>query len=268
MSGGSRGIGLAIAKRAARDGAEIVLMAKTETPDPRLPGTIYTAAEEIVAAGGVAHPLVGDVRDIDRVTDVAKQAAQIMGGIDIVINNASAISLDGFKNLSHKKWELMKNINMGGTFNFIFASLDVLMKSSSPRVVTLAPPLNMNPRWLRDFSPYTLSKYGMSMLTLGLAEENRDNPTFSAFSLWPKTLIATAAVANIVSGEEGMRKARTPDIVADAAYELLLREAHRTTGRTFVDEEVLRECGVTDFGEYAAVTGTREDELETDIFLD
>ncbi|WP_280990790.1 SDR family oxidoreductase [Brevibacterium mcbrellneri] len=268
MSGGSRGIGLAIAKRAAQDGAQVSLLAKTDTPDPRIPGTIHTAVQEIEEAGGTAHPYVGDVRDIDRVQDVVKECAEAMDGIDIVVNNASAIDLRGFSEVPNKRWALMKDINIGGTLNLISSALPTLLESSSPRVLTLSPPINLNPTWLGAHAPYTVSKYGMSILALGLAEEQRANPDFSSFCLWPRTLIATAAVANIVGGEEGMRAARLPQIMADAAYSLLTRPAADTSGRAFIDEEVLREDGVTDLSEYAAVPGTPDDQLETDLFLD
>ena len=268
MSGGSRGIGLAIAKRAAEDGAQISLLAKTDKPDSRLPGTIHTAAEEIADAGGTAHPFVGDVRDYERVEEVVAKSAEKMGGIDIVVNNASAINLSGFGSLSHKRWSLMKDVNMGGTFNLISAALPVLMESASPRVLSLAPPIDLNPQWIASHAPYTLSKYGMTLLTLGLAEEHRSHEDFSAFCLWPRTLIATAAIANVVGGEEGMRRSRRPEIMADAAHSLFTRPAQATTGKTFIDDDVLIEDGIEDLTGYATVPGTPDSELQQDMFLD
>ena len=264
MSGGSRGIGLAIAVRAARDGANIALIAKTDEPDPRLPGTIHTAAREIEAAGGKALPIVGDIRDEETVASAVEQTAQQFGGIDIVVNNASAITLQNLGELPVKRYDLMLDINARGTFLLTSMALPHLQQSSNPHVLTLSPPLNPDRRWLRTHAPYTVSKYAMTMLTLGVAEAYRD-AGIAANCLWPRTLIATAAILNVVGGEEGMAGSRTPEIVADAAYEILRRPATECTGHTYIDEAVLRESGVSDFAKYRY--GPAGAELMPDIFL-
>ena len=265
MSGGSRGIGLAIAVRAAREGANIAIVAKTDTPDPRLPGTIHTAAEEIEKAGGTALPIVGDIRDEDSVAAAVEKTVERFGGIDLVVNNASAINLSRLGDLPPKRYDLTLDINARGTFVLTSLALPHLAKSENPHVLTLSPPLNMDRKWLAWHAPYTVSKYAMTMLTLGVAEGRRDEG-IAANCLWPRTLIATAAVANIVGGEEGMSKARTPEIMADAAFEILTRPAPECTGNTFIDDEVLRDAGVTDFAKYRNGDGT-EDDLQLDIFL-
>ncbi|MDP9116813.1 MAG: NAD(P)-dependent oxidoreductase [Actinomycetota bacterium] len=265
MSGGSRGIGLAIALRAARDGANVAFIAKTDEPDPRLPGTIHTAAAEIEDAGGSALPILGDVRDEERVAAAVAQTVEHFGGIDIVVNNASAITLLNVGDLSPKRYDLMLDINARGTFVLTSAALPHLQKSANPHVLTLSPPLNMDRRWLREHAPYTVSKYAMTMLTLGVAESRRE-VGIAANCLWPRTLIATAAVQNIVGGDSGMAGARTPEIMADAAHEVLTRPSRECTGNTFVDEEILRELGVTDFGAYR-FGDCAESDLVTDIFL-
>jgi len=264
MSGGSRGIGLAIAVRAARDGANVAIIAKTDTPDPRLPGTIHTAADEITAAGGKALPILGDIRDDDTVAAAVQRTVDTFGGIDIVVNNASAITLQNVGTLPAKRYDLMLDINARGTFTLTSLALPHLASSSNPHVLTLSPPLNMDRRWLRDHAPYTVSKYAMSMLTLGVAESQRD-AGIAANCLWPRTLIATAAIQNVVGGAEGMAGSRTPEIVADAAYQILIRPARECTGNTFIDEDVLREAGVTDFTQYAF--GSPDAALIEDIFL-
>jgi citronellol/citronellal dehydrogenase len=264
MSGGSRGIGLAIALRAARDGANIALIAKTDEPDPRLPGTIHTAADEIEAAGGTALPIVGDIRDEDTVASAVRRTVDRFGGIDIVVNNASAIALQKVGDLAVKRFDLMLDINVRGTFLLTSLALPHLRESANAHVLTLSPPLNPDLRWLRDHAPYTISKYGMTMLTLGVAEAERDAGV-AANCLWPRTLIATAAILNVVGGEEGMAGSRTPEIVADAAYEVLRRPARECTGNTFVDEDVLREAGVADFEQYRY--GAAGADLVPDIFL-
>jgi citronellol/citronellal dehydrogenase len=262
MSGGSRGIGLAIALRAARDGANIALIAKTDQPDPRLPGTIHTAAAEIEAAGGSALPIVGDIRDDDTVAAAVARTVDQFGGIDIVVNNASAITLLPVGQLPAKRYDLMLDINARGTFLLTSCALPHLRAGA--HVLTLSPPLNMDRRWLREHAPYTISKYAMTMLTLGVAEGHRD-AGIAANCLWPRTLIATAAVQNLVGGDEGMAGSRTPEIMADAAHEILIRPAAECTGNTFVDEDVLREVGITDFEQYRF--GPAGGELATDIFL-
>ncbi|WP_284742467.1 SDR family oxidoreductase [Amycolatopsis sp. RTGN1] len=262
MSGGSRGIGLAIALRVAREGANIAFVAKTDKPDPRLPGTIHTAAAEITAAGGKALPIVGDVRDETSVTDAVARTVDEFGGIDVVVNNASAISLAGFGDVTAKRYDLMLDINARGTFVLISAALPHLLESRTPRVLTLSPPLNLDRRWLGAHAPYTVSKYAMTMLTLGLAEQYREQGVM-ANCLWPRTLIATAAVKNIIGGADGMRTARYPEIVADAAHLVL---AGSDSGECFIDEDVLRAHGVTDLSGYRD-DGTSEDQLTSDLFV-
>ncbi len=265
ISGASRGIGLAIALRAAGDGANVALIAKTEEPHPKLPGTIHTAAEEIRGAGGQAMPIVGDIRDADAVQEAVERAVEEFGGIDIVVNNASAINLSGTEELEVKRYDLMQNINVRGTFVVTKACIPHLKKSAAnPHVLTLSPPLNLDPRWFRDHAGYTISKYNMSMLTLGWAEEFReDGIAFN--SLWPRTMIATAAVQNLLGGEEAMARSRTPEIVADAAREILRRPPAEATGRVFIDDEVLVRAGVTDLDRYAAAA---EGELALDLYVD
>ncbi|WP_405784957.1 NAD(P)-dependent oxidoreductase [Streptomyces sp. NBC_01378] len=265
MSGGSRGIGLAIALRAARDGAHVALLAKTDTPDPRLPGTVHTAARQIEEAGGKALAVVGDVREESDVRRAVEAAAERFGGIDIVVNNASAIALANPGELPLKRYDLMMDVNVRGTFLLSSLTLPYLRTSAHAQVLTLSPPLNPDPRWLRDHAPYTVSKYGMTMLTLGLAEQH-SGQAFSANCLWPATTIVTAATTNMRGAEEALRVSRTPQIMADAAYEILTRPAGDTTGRCLVDEEVLREAGVSDFDQYRGDPGA-DVPLRQDIFL-
>jgi citronellol/citronellal dehydrogenase len=265
MSGGSRGIGLAIAVRAARDGANVVVLAKTDEPDPRLPGTVHTAVEAIEAAGGSGLAVVGDVRDEELVGRAVERAVSVFGGIDIVVNNASAIALAPVGELPLKRYDLMMDINARGTFALISAALPHLHRSTSPQVLTLSPPLNPDPVWLARHAPYTLSKYGMTMLTLGVAHQEHPVP-LSANCLWPRTTIATAAVQNIVGGDAAMAVSRRPEIMADAAHALLARKAGEVTGRTFLDEDVLRESGVSDFAAYR-YGDTAEADLRIDLFL-
>jgi citronellol/citronellal dehydrogenase len=265
MSGGSRGIGLAIAVRAARDGANVAFIAKTDAPDPRLPGTIHTAAAEIEAAGGAALPILGDIRDDEKVADAVAQTVARFGGIDIVVNNASAITLQNVGELSAKRYDLMLDINARGTFTLTSLALPHLLKSDNPHVLTLSPPLNLDRRWLREHAPYTVSKYAMTMLTLGVAESRRDAGV-AANCLWPRTLIATAAVQNLLGGHQSMAGARTPEIVADAAHEILIRPSRECTGNTFIDDEVLRDAGISDLAGYRFGEGS-EDDLAPDIFL-
>lgn len=262
MSGGSRGIGLAIALAAAGEGANVVLLAKTDVPDPRLPGTIHTAVAEIEAAGGKALAVVGDVRDEESTLRAAELGAERFGGIDVVINNASAIDLNKTENVSVKKFDLMQQIQCRGTFLLTKAALPHLRQSSNAHIVSLSPPLNMNPHWLGAHPAYTLAKYGMSLLTLSFAEEFRAEG-IAGYTLWPETMIATAAVQNILGGEEGMQRARTPEIMADAAVELLRKPALEVTGRSYLDVDVLAEAGVTDLSKYG--TGT---DIITDLFVD
>lgn len=262
MSGGSRGIGLAIGLAAARQGANVVLLAKTDVPDPRLPGTVHTAAAEIEAAGGQALAVVGDVRDEASVDRAVTQAVERFGGIDVCINNASALALDGTEALPVKRFDLMTQIQLRGTYLLTRACLPHLREGTNPHILSLSPPLNLNPAWLGKHPAYTLAKYGMSLLTLGWAAEFAE-AGIAANCLWPETIIATAAVQNLLGGDAAMNRARTPDIVADAAVEILGRDARSCTGNTFLDVEVLREAGSTDLSAYGD-----GDDLELDIFID
>ena len=251
MSGGSRGIGLAIALRAARDGANVALMAKTDQPHPKLEGTVHTAAAEIEAAGGRALPIVGDIRDDDRVAAGVARAAERFGGIDIVVNNASAINLAPIRDLEPKRYDLMQDINARGTFVVTRACLPHLRDSDHAHVLTLSPPLSADPKWLPGHGAYTLSKMGMTMLTLGLAADEAE-AGIAANCLWPRTIIATAAVQNLLGGDEAMARSRTPEIYADAAYAILRRDPRECTGNAFIDDEVLAEEGITDLDGYSA----------------
>ncbi|WP_235563275.1 SDR family oxidoreductase [Arthrobacter sp. Soil782] len=264
MSGGSRGIGLAIALRAARDGANVAILAKTGEPHPSLEGTVHTAAEEIRAAGGGALALVGDVRNDDDVASAVEATVAEFGGIDVVINNASAIDLSKTPDVSMKRYDLMADINVRGTFMLSKFALPALTQSANAHILTLSPPLNLDPVWAGKHLAYTMAKYGMSLTTLGLAEELRGEG-IGVNSLWPRTLIDTAAIRNMPGGSELVKAARTPDIVADAAHAVLVRPARECTGNFFTDEEVLRSEGVIDFSRYSL--GAAEDRLVPDIFL-
>ncbi|MHA7209865.1 SDR family oxidoreductase [Arthrobacter sp. MDT1-65] len=264
MSGGSRGIGLAIALRAARDGANVVIMAKTGEPHPKLEGTVYTAAEQIEAAGGRALPIVGDVRNDDDVRAAVDAATGTFGGIDIVVNNASAIDLTKTPDVDMKRYDLMADINVRGTFMLSKFSLTALKESDNPHILTLSPPLNLAPRWAAMHLAYTMAKYGMSLTTLGLAEELKDDGV-AVNSLWPATLIDTAAIRNMPGGSRMVQAARSPEIVADAAHAVLVRPARSCTGHFYTDEQVLREEGITDLTGYSL--GAPEDQLVPDIFL-
>jgi citronellol/citronellal dehydrogenase len=263
MSGGSRGIGLAIAARAARDGARVALIAKTAEPHPRLPGTIYTAAEAIEAAGGEALPIVGDIRDAGMVEAAVAQAVERFGGIDIVVNNASAINLAPMRDLEVKRFDLMQQINSRGTFVVTRACLPHLRESDHAHVLTLSPPLSADPRWLRAHSAYTLSKMGMTMLTLGLAADEAE-AGIAANCLWPRTIIATAAVQNLLGGDEAMARSRTPEIMGDAAHAVLVQDPRSCTGNAFIDDEVLADAGITDLSGYSAPDA----ELALDLFVE
>ncbi|KRE30646.1 short-chain dehydrogenase [Mycobacterium sp. Soil538] len=266
VSGGSRGIGLAIALAAARRGANVVLLAKTADPHPRLPGTVHTAVAEVEAAGGKAVAVVGDVRREDDVSRAVDTAVAHFGGIDIVVNNASAIATEPTEALSAKKFDLMMDINVRGTFLLTQAALPHLRKSDNPHVLTLAPPLNMNPHWLGAHPSYTLSKYGMTLLSLGWAEEfrgERDGAGIGFSCLWPQTYIATSAVANLPGGDDLVDASRSPDIMGDAAVAILARPAAEVNGRTFIDADVLAAAGVTDLSTYGG-----GDDPMWDIFLD
>jgi citronellol/citronellal dehydrogenase len=267
MSGGSRGIGLAIALRAARDGANVALLAKTDTPHPKLEGTVHSAAEQIRAAGGQALPIVGDVRNDDDVTEAVLKTEGEFGGIDIVVNNASVIDLSRTLDLDAKKYDLMQDVNVRGTFMLSRAAIPILKDAANPHILSLSPPLNLSPKWLGGHTGYTLAKYGMTMATLGLAAEFATDG-IAANTLWPRTTIATAAVQFALGGDRMMRVSRTPEIYADAAYEVFTQPARDYTGQTLIVEDVLEAAGVTDFSGYAAVPGTPDDQLFPDIFLD
>jgi citronellol/citronellal dehydrogenase len=262
MSGGSRGIGLAIGIAAARQGANVALLAKTDVPDPRLPGTIHTAAAEIEAAGGKALAIVGDVRDEESVENAVAKTVETFGGIDIVVNNASAINLAGTEELAMKRFDLMMQIEHRGTYLLTSKSLPHLRAGTNPHILSLSPPLNLAPKWLGPHPGYTLAKYGMSLLTLSWAAEYAD-AGIASNCLWPETLIATAAVQNLLGGDAAIAKARTPEIVADAAVVILGRPSRECTGNTFLDVDVLREAGVTDLSPYGG-----NGNLEYDLFVD
>jgi citronellol/citronellal dehydrogenase len=265
MSGGSRGIGLAIALRAAADGANVALLAKTAEPHPKLEGTIYTAAEEIEAAGGKALAIVGDVRDESSVAGAVAQTVDKFGGIDMVVNNASAIDLRNTSDMDMKRYDLMQNINTRGTYMLSKYAIPHLRESDNAHILTLSPPLNLNPRWAGGHLAYTIAKYGMSLCTLGLAEELKGDG-IAANSLWPRTIIATAAVQNLLGGDEAMAKSRKPEIMADAAHAIFLRPSREATGNFYIDDEVLAEDGVTDLSVYGYTDD--QSELLPDVFLD
>jgi citronellol/citronellal dehydrogenase len=267
ITGGSRGIGLAIALRAARDGASIAIAAKTADPNPKLPGTIFSAAEEIRAAGGVALPIQCDIRDENQIESAIRQAAQEFGGIDILINNASAINLTKTEVTPAKRFDLMFDVNVRGTFLTSQAAIPYLRDSgkagNNPQILNLAPPLSMKAKWFKNHVAYTMAKYGMSMCVLGMAEEfKRDGIAVNA--LWPRTAIDTAALAMIPGIDTAA--CRTPEILADAAYIILNRPAAESTGNFYVDDEVLASEGITDLDNYAVVPGTKDFLL--DFFLD
>jgi len=263
ITGASRGIGLEVAKRAAADGANIVIAAKTARHNPKLPGTIYTAAEEIEAAGGKALPLVVDIREEEQVIAAANKAAEVFGGIDILINNASAIYLAGTLETPMKRFDLMHQVNVRGTFLVCQVCLPYLLQAENPHILTFSPPLNLNPRWFRDHTAYTMAKYGMSMTVLGMAEEFREQG-IAVNALWPRTVIHTAALA-MLGGLVAEENCRHPRIMADAAHAVLCRDSRRCTGNFFIDEDVLREIGVNDLAPYALSAGRP---LFPDLFLD
>ncbi|XP_055695852.1 hydroxysteroid dehydrogenase-like protein 2 isoform X2 [Lutzomyia longipalpis] len=265
ITGASRGIGKAIALKAARDGANIVIAAKTTTPHPKLPGTIYTAAEEVEAAGGKALACVVDIRDENQVRTAVQSAAEKFGGIDIVVNNASAISLTSTEHTEMKRYDLMHNINTRGTFLVSKECLPYLKKSNHAHILNISPPLNMAPHWFGPHVAYTMAKYGMSMCVLGMAQEFKPLG-ISVNALWPRTAIATAAM-DLITGGEDTKFYRKPEIMADAAYVVLSREPRSTTGNFFVDDEVLYGAGVTDLKPYAC-NPEFADQLFPDFFLE
>ncbi|MBK8013152.1 MAG: NAD(P)-dependent oxidoreductase [Deltaproteobacteria bacterium] len=264
ITGASRGIGLAIALRAAREGANIVIAAKTVRPHPTLPGTIHTAKSAIEAAGGRALACQVNVRFEEQVQAAIDLAVETFGGIDVLVNNASALHLEPTATVSLSKYDLMHNVNARGTFLCSRLCLPHLARASNPHILNLAPPINLAPTWLARHAAYTIAKYGMSMCVLGMAEEFRSRGV-AVNALWPKTAIATAAVQNLLGGEASMRRSRRPEIVADAAHAILVRPARDCTGNFFIDEEVLRSEGRTDFSTYTE--GGEEVDLIPDFFL-
>ena len=266
ITGASRGIGLAIAKRAAIDGANIAIAAKTAEPHPKLPGTIYSAADEIIAAGGQALPLVVDVRYEDQVESAMKQTVERFGGIDILVNNASAINLSGTESVTMKAYDLMHNINTRGTFLCSKLAVPFLRKADNPHVLNLSSPLNMETRWFQNHVAYTMAKFGMSMCVLGMSEEFRSaGIAFNA--LWPRTAIATAAVGNIIGGDPIIQRSRTVEIMADAAHVILTRNSREFSGNFCVDQEVLEAEGASDFSKYRYNRELAEKDLIPDFFI-
>src|ERR1044071_7376527 len=254
ITGASRGIGLAIGLRAARDGANVAIAAKTAEPNPKLPGTVFTAADEIDKAGGKGLPLVCDIRFEDQVAAAVKKAVEKFGGIDILVNNASAISLTGTEHTPMKRYDLMHQINTRGTFVCSQAAIPHLKKASNPHILNISPPLNMEERWFAPHVAYTMAKFGMSMCVLGMAGELRRHG-IAVNALWPRTAIATAAVKNLLGGDAAIRGSRKPEIMGDAAHAILTKPSRECTGNFFIDEDVLRAAGVRDFGPYAVSPG-------------
>lgn len=265
ITGASRGIGREIALKAAKDGANVVIAAKTAVEHAKLAGTIFSVAKEIEAAGGQALAIQLDVRDEHAVQAAMKQAADQFGGIDILINNAGAIKLAGVETLDPQRFDLMYQVNTRAVLVCSQAALPYLKKSSNPHILSLSPPLNLNEKWFASYAPYTISKYGMSMLTMGMHQEFQ-HYGISVNSLWPKTIIATAAIEFSFGGGELMGRARKPSIMADAAYAILISEQRHISGRLLIDEEILTEVGVTDFTQYRE--GSSQEELMIDLFVD
>jgi len=250
ITGASRGIGRAIAQRAARDGANIVIAAKTVEPHPRLPGTIHEAARDVEAAGGRALACAVDIRFEDQVEAAVARALDVFGGIDIVVNNASAISLSSTLDTSMKRFDLMHEVNTRGTFLVSRCALPALRRATNPHILNIAPPLVLEARWFAPHLAYTIAKFGMSLCVLGMAEEFRDDG-IAVNALWPRTTIATAAIRNLLGGDEMVRRSRRPEIVADAAHAILTRPARECSGNFFIDDDVLRDEGVDDLSGYA-----------------
>ena len=263
ITGASRGIGLAIGLRAARDGANIAIAAKTDKPHPKLTGTIYTAAEEIERAGGRALPLVVDVRDEAMVKDALAQTAARFGGIDIVVNNASAIALTPVADTEMKRFDLMHQINARGTFVVSKWSIGYLEKAANPHILMISPPLDMKEKWFAPHTAYSMAKFGMSLVVLGLAGELRPKG-IAVNALWPRTVIATAAVQNLLGGQTVMQRARKPEIMADAAYTIFAKPAREFTGRFLIDDTFLAENGMRDFDRYRVDPGQQ---LAPDFFV-
>ncbi len=263
ITGASRGIGKAIGLRAARDGANIVIVAKTSTPHPKLEGTVHSAAQEMRDAGGQALACVADIRFEEQTQAAVNMAIETFGGIDILVNNASAIDLSTTLELNMKRYDLMHQINTRGTFLTSKLCLPHLLKASNPHILNIAPPLDMSPQWFAHHVAYTMAKFGMSMCVLGMAEEFR-NQGVAVNALWPRTTIATAAIMNLLGGEQVMKRSRKPEIMADAAHAILTRNSRDCTGNFFVDEDLLRSLGTIDFDVYSVVPGAS---LHPDFFV-
>ncbi|WP_273732459.1 SDR family oxidoreductase [Mycolicibacterium septicum] len=263
ISGASRGVGLAIAKRAAADGANVALIAKTAEPHPKLPGTIYTAAKEIEDAGGHALPIVGDIRDGDTATEAVAKAVAQFGGIDICVNNASAINTGSVEEVPLKRFDLMNGIQVRGTYAVSQACIPHMKGRENPHILTLSPPIRLEPKWLTP-TAYMMAKFGMSLCALALAEELRPYGIASN-TLWPRTSVATAAILNLRGGEESMKRSRRPEVYSDAAYAVLNRPSRDFTGRSLLCEDVLLESGVTDLSIYDCVPGA---DLRVDLWVD
>jgi citronellol/citronellal dehydrogenase len=264
ITGGTRGIGKAIAMRLAKEGANIAIAGKTAEPNPKLEGTIFTAAEEISAAGGgKVLPIQGDIRFEDSIRHIVQETVNSFGGIDVLINNASAINIADTEHTELKRWDLMQQINVRGTFLMSQACIPYLKEAHNPHILNMSPPINLDPRWFGPHLAYTISKYGMSMIILGLSEELKQY-RIAANALWPKTIIATAAVKNVLGGDFLIQRSRTPEIVADAAFYILQKPSFETTGNFYIDEDVLLSEGIKDFSKYAI---NSENKLMNDLFL-
>ncbi len=263
ISGASRGIGKAIALRAAQDGANVAVVAKTVEPHPKLEGTIHTAVDEINAAGGKGLACQADIRFEDQVESAVDSAVSAFGGIDIVINNASAIRLTGTLDTAMKRYDLMHGVNTRGTFLLTQKCLPHLLKASNPHILSISPPLNLDPKWFGPHPAYTISKFGMSLCILGFAEEFKKQG-IAANSLWPRTTIATAAIQNLLGGDELMRRSRKPTIMGDAAHAILTQDSRSCTGNFFIDDDVLRDAGISDLEDYSVEKGA---DLAPDFFI-
>ena len=263
ITGASRGIGKAMAIRLAKEGANIIIAAKSVDEDPRLGGTIYSAAAEVEAAGGKALAVQVDIRNEEQIQSMVQQAVDKFGGIDVVINNASAISLTATEQTESKRFDLMQSINVRGTFLVVKHCLPYLRKGKNPHIITLSPPVNLNPKWMGGHIAYTITKFNMSMLALGWAAEFK-GAGIASNALWPRTTIDTAAVRNLLGGETLAKMSRTPEIIADAVYFILKKNASQCTGNTFIDVEVLAGEGITDLEKYSVVPGAH---LYTDLFV-
>jgi len=266
ITGASRGIGKAIALRAARDGANVVIAAKTAEPHPKLPGTVYSAKEEVEAAGGKALACIVDVRMEEQIRAAIEETVRTFGGLDILVNNASAISLTGTVETPLKRFDLMHGINTRGTFACSQAAIPHLARAENPHILNISPPLNMEARWFAPHVAYTMAKYGMSLCVLGMHEELRPQK-IAVNALWPKTVIATAAVQNLLGGDSVVNASRKPEIMADAAHAILTRKSSDFTGHFAIDEEVLRAEGVSDFSAYAVTPGMKDADLIGDYFI-